>query len=333
VDGAIRAYRTAIECDPKYAKAHTNLGNALKAKGDVDGAIRCFRTAIECDPKDTKAHYNLGNALKAKGDVDEAIRCYRTAIACDPKYPEAHCNLGRVLQRQGQFRAALQSLQRGHELGSKRSKWRYPSAAWVNEAQQLLALDEKLAAILKGDAQPANAAERLVFARVCRYKQLYAASARFCADAFAEQPKLGDDPRTGERYDAACTAALAAAGRGEDAKSLPDKVLGMFRHRALTWLRADLGAYAQLAEIDNSAIKQAVRQRLEYWQKDPDLAGLREKEALGRLPEAERDAWRPCGPTSRPCARRWNKRSSAGRLTMRAAVSSARSGWRPPSRH
>jgi hypothetical protein len=30
---------------------------------------------------------------------------------------------------------------------------------------------------------------------------------------------------------------------------------------------------------------------LQHWQKDADLAGLRGKEALAKLPEAERAAW------------------------------------------
>jgi hypothetical protein len=35
-----------------------------------------------------------------------------------------------------------------------------------------------------------------------------------------------------------------------------------------------------------------VRSTLRHWQVDPDLAGLRDKDALARLPEAERQA---CG--------------------------------------
>jgi hypothetical protein len=35
----------------------------------------------------------------------------------------------------------------------------------------------------------------------------------------------------------------------------------------------------------------AVRQTLQHWQKRPDLAGVRDKAALDRLPAAERDAW------------------------------------------
>ena len=33
-------------------------------------------------------------------------------------------------------------------------------------------------------------------------------------------------------------------------------------------------------------------QILQFWQKNPDLAGLRDKDAVDKLPEAERDACR-----------------------------------------
>jgi hypothetical protein len=34
-----------------------------------------------------------------------------------------------------------------------------------------------------------------------------------------------------------------------------------------------------------------VQRTLQYWQKDTDLAGLRDKTALAKLPDAERQAW------------------------------------------
>jgi hypothetical protein len=60
---------------------------------------------------------------------------------------------------------------------------------------------------------------------------------------------------------------------------------------AIAWLQDDLAAYAKLAERDQPAGKQTVRQRLEHWKQDPDLASVRDREALDRLPEAERQPW------------------------------------------
>jgi hypothetical protein len=49
--------------------------------------------------------------------------------------------------------------------------------------------------------------------------------------------------------------ALAAAGRGDDARGLPDKVVVMLRRQALRWLREDLALYARQAEAGEAAAK------------------------------------------------------------------------------
>jgi tetratricopeptide (TPR) repeat protein len=288
LDGAIASHRQALELDPKDVRTYTGLGAILcDDKHDLDGALACFRKALELDPKLTQGHYNLGNALMGKGHLDEAMAEYRQAIRLKPDYAEAHCNLGHILRRQGHFGEALTCLRRGHELGSKQPGWRYPSAQWVRDTEQEFALERKLPAILSGEETPANPDETVALAWMCQqHKRRHVAAARLYADAFAAEPKLAAE----HRYNAACSAALAA-GQGEDARLLPDKVVTMFRRWALDWLRADLTAYAKLAEQNNPAVKQVIQQRLAPWRQDPDLASVREPQALDHLPDNERASW------------------------------------------
>jgi eukaryotic-like serine/threonine-protein kinase len=286
LEEAVACWQKAIEIDPRHADAHIDLALALARKGRLDEAVAYYQRALAIDPKLARAHYNLGNALTAQGKPDEAVECFRQALAIDPTHPEAHCNLGHLLRQQGKFAAALASLKRGHELGSKREDWRYPSAQWVRACEQLLRLDEKLPAVLEGRSKPADAAEKLAFADLCRqYKQRYAAAARLYADAFAEQPKLADDQDNGHRYHAACAAALAGCGQGEDAAGLSEKESARLRRQALGWLRADLAARA--AVPDRNALAQVLRP----WQSAPALAGVRDSEGLAKLPDAERKEW------------------------------------------
>ncbi len=93
------------------------------------------------------------------------------------------------------------------------------------------------------------------------------------------------------RYDAACSAVQAAAGRGEDAHLLPDKVASMFRSWALGWLRDQLNSYAQAASRNDVTVKQTIRQRMAQWRRDADLPPVRDRVALERLAENERAAW------------------------------------------
>jgi len=289
-------WRKVIELKPKddfiLHAAHLHLGAMLcDKKRDYDAAIACFRTAIALDPKSNLAHFNLGNALTAKGRLDEAIACFRTAIDLDPKYAQAHCNLGHALSNQGRFAEALPAFKRGHELGSKEPGWPYPSAQWVRQAERMADLEGKLAAFLKDELQPRDAAERLGLVAVCQAKKLPHAATRLYADAFTADPKLADDLKAGHRYRAACAAALAAAGQGEDAAKLDDKEKVRLRKQALDWLRADLTICTKQLETGSSAGRAAVQQALRYWQKDSDLAGLRDEAALAKLSADEQKAF------------------------------------------
>jgi hypothetical protein len=148
-----------------------------------------------------------------------------------------------------------------------------------------------LPALLQGEAQPADAAERLAVAQVCQYKRLYAASTRFSAEAFADQPRLAEDLRAGHRYAAACAAARAGCGRGQDAARLNEEDRARWRGQARQWLRADLALHAKRLESGTPADRTEVQQKMQRWLADPHLAGVRGAEALARLPSEERPGW------------------------------------------
>jgi hypothetical protein len=200
--------------------------------------------------------------------------------------------LGKCQRNAGRFAEAAESFHRGHALGSKRRGWPYPSVEWARECERLVELDRELPAILQGAAVPESQAERLEFARLCqRYKRLPVTATRFYAAAFAEDPNAAEDQDKGYQYDAACAAVRGAAGQGEDARSLPDKVALMLRRQGLAWLRAELALSATAAQR-NAAARPAVWQRLGQWRRNPDFASVREGAALDRLAEDERGPWR-----------------------------------------
>jgi hypothetical protein len=154
--------------------------------------------------------------------------------------------------------------------------------------QRCLALDARLPAVLRGAEKPANAAEQLEFARLCRLKKLYAAAARFYGGAFTAEPKLAEAVPAGARYNAACAAAQAGCARGQDAYTLDDKERARWRRQARAWLRQDLTWWSKALDTGNAQTRADVRWRMEYWQTDGDLAGLREPGALEALSLEER---------------------------------------------
>jgi hypothetical protein len=157
--------------------------------------------------------------------------------------------------------------------------------AELSEAKRLAGLEKRLPALLAGADRLADNGERLEVGELCRRQQRFAAAVRFWAEAFAADAKLADDLKTGHRYQAATAAARAAAGQGRDAGTLKDPQKASLRKRALEWLKADLAARANQPAGERAAL-------LRHWQKDPDLAPVRDPGALGKLPEAEQVAWR-----------------------------------------
>jgi tetratricopeptide (TPR) repeat protein len=289
---AIAKLRSALRLKPDYAEAHNDLGGALYLQGKLEEAVAELRSALRLKPDYAEAHYSLGIALGNQGKRAEAIAEYRTAVRLKPDYAEAHINLGSVLLQEGLFAEALAEFRRGHELGSKRPNWRAPSAQWVREAERMVDLEQKLPAIVTGKTRPADAAESLAVAQMFYNKKLHGASAQFWQDAFQTQPALADDMKVQNRYNAACAAALAGCGQGKDDPPLDAAAKARWRTQALDWLKADLAAWAPVLKGGTPQARQPVAATLQHWKVDPDLAGLRDKAALAKLPEDEQRACR-----------------------------------------
>jgi serine/threonine-protein kinase len=290
---AAAEYRKALDLQPDSPEAHTGLGNALHDLGRPEAAAAEYRKALGLNPDLPEAHYNLGNALRDLGRPAEAAAEYRKALDLRPGDAQVHCNLGWALRDLGRFDESLREFQRRHELGVRRPDWNYPSAEWVRDAERLAALDAALPAVLQGAAQPAGPAEAAGMARLCQqFKGRYAAAARLYADAFAAAPRLADDLTAGYRYDAACCAALAAAGRGEDGADRTEAERDRLRRQALAWLRDDLGAWSKRLDGDDAGAREEARRELTHRQEDADLAGFRDADAVDKLPEDDREACR-----------------------------------------
>jgi tetratricopeptide (TPR) repeat protein len=254
--------------------------------------VAAFRKAVALQPDLALAHNALGATLAILGKLTDGEVAFRKAIAIKADWDEAHINLANVLKQQGRFADALVVLKRGHQLGLKRADWPYPSGQWVRQAQKLVDLDTNLPRFLSGEAQPASATEGIALGEIChKYKKRYAAAVRFYAGAFDADPHLAGDQASGQRYNAACAAALAAAGQGQDVGGVGPMQWLHWRRQALTWLCADLRAWQRLLSREPIRAAPVVAQTMQHWLADADFNGVRGAEALARLPVEERAAW------------------------------------------
>jgi tetratricopeptide (TPR) repeat protein len=290
-DEALVAYQEAIRRQRDFAEGHFHLGNLLYRVGKLGEAEGAYRQAIQCDPTDARFRYNLGNLLRDRQKIDEAMMAYRLAIRLQPDYAEAHCNLGWLLRDLGQLTEALDAFQRGHEEGSRKPGWSYPSAQWVRQAERLVELDSKFARFLEGRDKLASAPEQVEFAQMCRLKKHFATAARFCREAFASEPRFAESVPAGFRYQAACCAAQAAGGQGPEAARLEERERGLWRQQALDWLRADLTWWGKRLAETNAQGRATIAQHMQRWLAEDNLAGVRDRAGLATLPEGERKQW------------------------------------------
>jgi serine/threonine-protein kinase len=287
--GAVAAYREAVRLRPDLPTARNNLGIALGKSGDQAGAVAALREAIRLRPDLAEAHHNLGLALVKSGDQAGAVAALREAVRLRPDHAEAHCNLAGALRQQGRYAESLAEVRLGHGLGSKRADWRYPSAAWVAQAEHLAALADRLPAVLDGEAQPTDSAERLAFARMAYDTKQHGGAVRLWVESFAADPAEADNLKAAHRYNAACAAALAGSGQGVDAPA-EEGARAAQRRQALDWLRADLALRVKQFDMGQVGQTEALR-ALRHWRQDKDFAGVRDADALAGLPDDERKDW------------------------------------------
>jgi Flp pilus assembly protein TadD len=290
---AVAELREALRLSPDDYVTHLNLGAVLNEQGKQEEAIAEHREALRLRPDHFGPHFNLGNTLRNLGKLEEAIAEYRAALRLEAGYPQAHQNLGVALRARGEFSEASAELRKAHDLARKSN----PRLAEEVE-RELIATEReawlvaKVPDILARRLNPRDGAETLCFAQLCYDKKLHGASARLWSEAFRAEPKLADDMKAGNRYNAACAAALAGSAQGQDKPPLDEATKARWRKQALDWLKADLAAWSKLLQTGPLQARQTIVKNLQHWKADPDLAGVRDPEVLTRLPEAEQQACR-----------------------------------------
>jgi tetratricopeptide (TPR) repeat protein len=122
-DKAAEQYEQALETDPEYVDAMTNLGVAYYSLGQLDKAIEQYTRAIEIAPNDADIRSNLAAAHVQKHqstsdpeELDMAVEQYEKATELDPNLAEAYFGLGVIYALQGENAQAIQAFERFLEL-------------------------------------------------------------------------------------------------------------------------------------------------------------------------------------------------------------------------
>jgi serine/threonine protein kinase/tetratricopeptide (TPR) repeat protein len=283
LDDALAALRQALDQEERHGWNHYLVGVILVRQAKTDEAIREFRRAMEISPDYAPPYVSLGVVLANLGKGDEAIPLLQKALELEPQFAPAHSLLGELFLHQGKVDEAAATLSKAIELAPQD---RYATQLHA-EVLRLQALLPRLDQFTDGTEKPIDNAQRLDLARLCHYRQRFAASTSFYAAALAADPQLRDDPTQAHRYNAACAAARAGHGEG-DAEKLGDAERSRWRKQAIAWLRAELDAVTTLLAASPTAERPRLLARLQQWKVDSDLASLRDADEVGKLPDDQR---------------------------------------------
>jgi hypothetical protein len=156
-----------------------------------------------------------------------------------------------------------------------------------------LALDKKLAVVLRGK-ESLDSGALLELADMCQqYQRRYATAVKLYGDAFKANPKLANDiGKQTTLYNAARAAVMAGTGKGMEAANLKEIEKARHRHQARAWLQGILNEYSKGLKGRDARAMLLVALQLPRWLKDPDIAGVRNANVLEKLPAQERQAWR-----------------------------------------
>ncbi len=295
---------TVTDFQNRLADSYNAIGVLLTNSGRADDAMKAHKAALAIRQMLTRDHpespeyasdlgetfHNMamldleaGRFDKARDKLRQSIEWQKKTLAANQKNPKHRQRLESHLAK---LTVAARALGRSDEAGAAQRDLSELRAT----DPRFATLDARLSAVMKGEA-PKDNDERLRLAQRACDTRLYATAAGLWRAALAADPRLADDRKAGQRYNAACTAALAAAGRGRDNPPLGPDAKAKLRRQAHDWLTADLGAWTSFLKSHSPGELAALINTLRNWQVNGDLAGVRDPDALARLSESERKDW------------------------------------------
>jgi serine/threonine-protein kinase len=320
---------TTAERDGQACLIRPASGEELRrAVAIVDRAVATGPAFV---PRKSWIQFAEGLGLYRQGQFRPAVPLLEESAALLPNRAGPRVALAMAQFRAGSLVEARKTLSAAVRASNWMESQADHPAAWVShvlrrEAEALIL--PELPAFLRGEHQLQDNDARFALVGICQAQSRYTTAARLYAAAFKADPdlveqlttecrfrSLEDEPfyervesiNTEARYLAARCAALAGCGRGTDAAQLGDAERAHWRQQAREWLRADLASWTKTLVNGTEKDLALARRMLAHWQAEPDLAGIRDLQALDKVSAEERN----------DCFRMWDE---VGAVLRRIAV-------------
>jgi tetratricopeptide (TPR) repeat protein len=158
-DDALKAFRRAVEIDPKIAAVYLNLSVAYDRLNRLNDALAAAEQAVELEPKNANAMtqlcelrlstnkpreaaacyetlrdsfgmnetalYGYGTALMELKEFDKALSAFEESARLAPNFGPAHCGIGLIYYRKKKYKEAAAAFRRGLEIDPDNPTVRY----------------------------------------------------------------------------------------------------------------------------------------------------------------------------------------------------------------
>jgi tetratricopeptide (TPR) repeat protein len=304
-------FREAIDLQPDKTVFRNHFGYVFFDQDRYKEAADEFSAVTKLAPKFAVAPYMLGHALWRQDRYEEAGKAYREATKRHRGFAQAWNNLGVALSKQGLLKEAEATFRKAMALRPD------SDYVWYNLCLALVSLERLNEAVttfekmdMRGYLSAGRArAEWIIFFKDPAEQEFYHSAPRVDP---VPGTILNLYPRTFCFSHAARAAARAAAGKGKDAETIDAARRVKLRRLALGWIRADLDQWSGYLRSDNLCRPIAMKM-LQGWMCDPDLAGLRDPDAVAKLPCDEQKGWRRIWADVEGLLKKAQDRSRGGR--------------------
>ncbi len=108
-NGSLKLLEQAIELDPTYGAAYSQLAKLYYSAGKIDEAAAAVAKALDRDPNQPDYLYVRGKILERQNRLDDALADFKRTTEIDPNESDAFFEMGHIYQQQGDRAAALKA--------------------------------------------------------------------------------------------------------------------------------------------------------------------------------------------------------------------------------
>lgn len=113
---AVESFRALTRAEPTDPAAFVHLGNALACAEDLDGALKAFKTALVHDAENGQILCSIAGTYLLKNDIASAVRFYNRAEAAGYKTLDMYLILAGIFAESEDYGQAIRAYSKAIEL-------------------------------------------------------------------------------------------------------------------------------------------------------------------------------------------------------------------------